>query len=895
MSILLSRLASLLRNSFRRRRVESDLSDEVGAWVQIAADERMQRGMTAAQARRAALVELGGAEQVKEEVRAIRAGALLEQFWQDVRFGLRTLAKNPGFAATAVLTISLGIGINAGIFSIIESATMRPLDLPGANRLIGVYQVFHGRISREVHGSPTMFSYPEYLQYREQSHVFSGLVAYAPFIDATLGSYEQPLMGSLVTCNYFDVLQAKIALGRGFTAAECDVDNSGAVVVLSDRLWHSAYNADPAILGKTINLNRQPLTVVGVASPRFQGTEPILTDFWAPVTMERAIMGTGSGETLIRKANLGWLIILGRLQDGVSLNEAQADLGVTAAQIDQQYRGRVTKILVSVASLFGEPERKTIATSISLVVLIAVGMVLLIACANVANLMLARSMRRRKEIAIRLSVGARRGRVVRQLLTESFLIAALGGALGVVLAAWTSGAALKIILSHLPPGAPPLVLSVKPDARLFLYALAITVVTAIAFGLAPALQATRADVNRELKQEPGNYDRRSGSRNRLRNTLLAVQVCVCMVLLTGAGLLLRGLYRAQTVNIGFDQNHTALVSFDLVSAGYDAGRAAVFQRNARERLLALPGVDAVAAAITTPLSGGRHQEPFTAEGQPEPTVSIDFNAVTPDYFSIVGIPIVRGRTFLESEMGGATAAIVSESAARRYWPGEDPLGKRIRGLGEKSYAEVVGVAKDTDVVRPGSAEIPVLYVPVQPRDSLHARLLVHTTAGFTAIAKPIPGALHANDPELLVNVNRLEDNLQNFIAPSQIAAGLAATLGGLGLLLATIGIYGTVSYLVGRRTREIGIRMTLGARSRDVLLMVLRDSMRPVLIGAAIGLVAGAGVSQLIRVLLWGVSPLDAISFASVSLFFLGVTMLASYLPARKALRIEPMAALRHE
>ncbi|HEU5452957.1 MAG TPA: ABC transporter permease [Terriglobales bacterium] len=890
------RISSLLRNLLGRQRAERDLHDEVGGYVEMLAQENQAAGMAPGEARRRALIAAGGIEQVKEGVRAVRAGALLEQFWQDLRYGARMLAKNPGFALVAVLTIALGIGVNAGIFAIVDSATLRPLEVPNAKRVVGIYQLFFGKVRRNVHGSGSMFSYPEYLEYRDRNHVLSGVTAFQPFVEATLSGYPQQLTGSLATCNYFEVLQAPIALGRGFLPAECAAEGAGPVVVLSDALWRGAFGADPQIIGKTVRLNRQPLTVVGVAGSSFHGTEVIADDFWAPVTLQNSLAPSRIEGDLLRNDNLSWLVMLGRLRDGISVRQAQSDLEVIAGQIDQRYPGRTTRLIVTVATYFTEPEMNKISTAVSTIVLIAVGMVLLIACANVANLMLARAVKRRREIAVRLAIGAARGRVVRQMLTESLLLALIGGGLGLLMAAWSSGAALRLMLANLPPGAPPFAVHVQPDARLFLYALLLTIATAVVFGLAPALQATRGDVNRDLKVDAGASERGAG-HGRMRGVLIAAQVAVCMVLLIGAGLLLRGLYRAQTLDTGFDNNHTALVSFDLRGGGYDPARAAAFHRDVRERLRRLPGVDAVASAMMTPLNGSRSNEGFKLEGDKD-LRSFDFNAVSPEYFSVVGIPLVRGRTFLETEKDDQ-AAIVSEAAARKLWPGQEALGKRICAERPKggcsNWMAVVGVARNADTVRPGSAEVPIIYLPLSPQDEVRAEVLVHSKAGYAAIAPAIPGVLHQLDADLLVRVTKLEDNLKNFISPSQIAAGLAATFGGLALLLAAIGIYGTVSYNVGRRTREIGIRMTLGAQPGNIQGMVLRQAMRPVVIGAVIGSALCAVVSQVLSVLLFGVSPLDPVAFSAVAAFLLLVAAAASFVPTRRAVQVDPMVALRQE
>ena len=814
---------------------------------------------------------------------------IISAFWSDLGYAARMLRKNPGFTAVAVLAISLGIGVNTGIFTVLNGAALRPLPVPGAADIVSVYQTFRGLKSRNVHGADSFFSWPEYKSYRDGNHVLAGLAAYEPLLDVTLGGDQpQQLFGQLASCNYFDVLKEPPALGRAFSASDCAVAREGAVAVLSDNLWRTTFAADPAIVGRNIVLNRQPFTVIGVAKPGFQGTEPIPAEFWAPVTMQAML----ERETdWFEKPNMSWLVLLGRIKPGVSRSQVRADMAVIAGRIDRLAPGRKTTLQIETGTFLSMPEARKYVTAVGVVLLAAVGMVLLIACANVANLLLARAAGRQKEIAIRLSVGASRGRLIRQLLTESMLIALLGGALGSLIAIWSFEATMDFVLSHLPHGTPPLAVGVGPDIRVLAYAMLLTLITGIVFGLIPALQASRPDVNTALKQSGTDGKTADGF---LRHALVGTQVAVSMVLLIAAGLLLRGLYLAQTIDPGFEMKNVAAVSFDLRGQGYDAARAGIFQQQVMDRLAALPGVDAVAEAGNTPLSDSHRGTVFSLPGHPG-DYQVEFNEVSPKYFSLLGIPIVRGRNFTSTEARtGAAFAIVTESTARQFWPKQDPIGKILRMEGE-SDMQVIGVAKDAQVSHLARSNETYLYLPAGPKEQIRMKLLVHGASGFASTATGIRAAIHSIDPGLVLDVAKLEDNLEVWRAPSRIVAILAGSLGALGMLLACIGVYGVVSYAVSRRVREIGIRMTLGADARDVRSLILRQAMRPVVVGALIGIAGCAAVSQILSGMLFGISPHDPVAFVVVPLVLLSVALVASYIPARRATRVDPMVALRYE
>jgi predicted permease len=874
-----------------RKRMLDELDQDIRDHLDRETQDNMERGMSPKEARYAALRKFGNVTQIKEETREVWSVVRLEQLLQDARFGLRTLWRSPGLTVAAVLAIALGVGVNVGVFSVLNGAALRLLPIPHAKQIVSVNQIFHGRAARNVHGEASMFSYPEYLDYRDHNHVFTGLVAYEPFVEATLsGGSAQQLLGTATSCNYFDVLNVHPAQGRGLVASDCAASGENAVVVVSDALWRGRFAADPSFVGKRITVNRTAYIVVGIAPAGFTGTEPIPSEFWAPITMEKALE---SGPDRLGDSNMSWLKLLGRIQPGVTMQQVRADLEVIAGRIDQLHPGRTTSLSIQIATFLNSPEERSFLIPVASVILAAFALVLLIACANVANLLLARASVRQKEIALRLSIGASRGRLVRQLLTESLLLSLAGGVLGSLIAFWSFVEITQFVTSHLPHGLPTFTLNVAPNIPVLAYALGLTLITGIAFGLIPALQSSRLDLNSILKGE-GTY---SGTGKRsgrfLLNTLVGSQVAVCMVLLLAAGLLLRGLYYAQTVNPGFDEKNVAQAFFDLREQGYDESHVTAFVQRLRERIEAIPGVVEVALAECAPLSHDFSVGTFSVPGRPD-KVSIEYNHVSPEYFSVVGIPIVRGRGFRPGETHDAPGVIVTESTAQRLWPGQDPLGKTLR---EESGREdsVIGVAKDAQVSHLGELNTTYLYFPAGPQDDGRTYVLIRYAGGFTGVAKGIRNATLSLDHDVFVDVIRLGDNLEKWRAPSRIVAGLSGALGALALLLASIGVYGMVSYSVSRCVREIGIRMALGANGADVVRLVLWQAMRPVLIGGLVGMALCAGVSQVLSSMLFGLSAHDPIAFICVPIFLLAVALLASYIPARRALRVDPMIALRYE
>ena len=873
------------------RRREDELEKEIQHHLRMAEAERAERGASQSDAIAGARREFGNVGLVKEVTRDIWGGRWLEDLLADLRFGLRVLRQSPAFTIAAVLAIALGVGINVGIFSVLNGVALRLLPIPHAEQVVSVNQVLHGRFSRNVHGEGGLVSYPEYLDYRDHNSVFSGLAAYEPFVEVTLAdSRMQQLYGALTSCNFFDVLNEHPAQGRGFTDSDCAVPGEKPVVVVSDDLWRRNFGADPALLGKAIQLNHSSYTVIGIAPRGFTGTDVLPTSFWVPITMQRVFDG---GDDYLWEDNLSWLAMLGRVRPGVPGKQVHADLSVIAGRIDLRYPGRTTSLLISTATFFGRPDEREVLIPVTSVVLTAFGLVLLIACANVSNLLLAKASARHKEMALRLSIGASRWRLVRQLLTESLLLSLAGGALGSLLAFWSFASITRLVASALPQEASVLALNVAPDFRVLAYALALSMVTGIAFGLIPALKSSRLDLNTSLKGDSAQSSSGNRGGRFVRNVLVGAQVAVCMVLLLAAGLLLRGLNRAQTVDPGFDMNNVGVVLFNLKIQGYDENRATAFVRRVQERVAGLPGVTGIAEAESAPLSHDRSGGDFLLPGR-EDKLGIGYNRVTPEYFSVVAIPIVRGRGFGPEDWRGASSVIVTESTARRLWPGEDPLGKILRQDGGGEYS-VIGVAKDAQVSQLGEFDSTFLYFPAGPRDNLRAYFLVRFSGGYAQVAEGTREAVQALDPSVPVAMGRLEDFLNVWRAPSRIASALSAALGGLALLLASIGVYGMVSYTVSRSVREIGIRLALGADGGRVMRQVLRRAVGPVVAGVLVGVAGSAAVSGVLSSMLFGLNARDPIAFLGVPIFLLLVAAVASYIPARRAMRVDPVVALRYE
>jgi predicted permease len=816
---------------------------------------------------------------------------MLSSLSQDVRYVLRTLRRSPGFAVAAIAPIALGIGINTGVFSILNNVMYRPLPAPEPNELLSIYQDFRGVQKRSVHGARSMFSLPEYRAYRDGSRTLSGVTAYTKSWTVTLGRrFPQEIEGVLVACNYFDVLRLRPAIGSGFTPANCDVPNAPPSVVLSHALWTRAFAADPDIVHKTITLNGLDVAVVGIAPEGFDGTELARAAFFGPLSLQPAVYPE---QNYVNDPQVSWLTLLARRHADTAIDQVRAELTVAANRIDRQQPGRSTTLLIAPATSLSLPVARRDFASVAVIVVAAFGLILLIACANVANVLLARGEARSREIAVRLAIGAKRGRLVRLLLTESAVIALIGGVAGTLLAWWTFQALLPSMLSTVPRISQPR-LDAYPNLTALWVGLAITVATAMLCGVVPALRASRQELHGVMKQDSAQMKARPGGW--LRGALISIQVAVCMVLLISSGLLLRALQATYSLDPGFEYQNVAVVSVDLSGPQYSDATADVFRKQMIERLASLPGVRGVAQVSKVPLSPGRSQGTFRLSAQ-EQTHEFDVNAVSPEYFAVLGLPIVSGRTFTRAELDGeARAAMVTEATARRFWPRQDPVGRTIvAATSPETVLEIVGIVRDAHVSNVANTESTYLYLPAGPSVQRRLALLVRGETDFEPLARSIRSTIESFDAGLLAQVQPLGANLDFWRRVSRSVATLAGSLSALALVLASSGVYGVVSYIVIRRRREVGIRMALGASPRAVHALVLRDTLRPVGIGVVLGVLAAGASSRLLERSLFGISPFDPIAFVASALFMLTVATMATVLPTRKALKVDPVTALRHD
>jgi predicted permease len=789
------------------------------------------------------------------------------------------MLKHRNFTAAALLTLALGIGLNTSIFTLLYSVVLRPLPVKDPDRVVNVYQVLGGEFDRQVEGSASLLSYPEYLNYRDRVADISGLAASADVQLSLYGSNVERINGLLVTDNYFSLLGGGSAAGRTFVDRECQTPLQCPVAVLSYGFWQRRFGSDPTVVGTSLTLNRQRFTVIGVAARDFHGAEMNIPDVWIPVTMEPALMPE---KKFLDLPNCSWLSVVGRLKDGVSLPQVQAEMQLVASQMDQNYPGRKTKIDVMAGSYLNSPEVRSEGLPIAILVMAVVGLVLLIACANVSNLMLARAATRRKEIAVRLALGSSRWRLIRLLLTESVLLAVLGGLAGLVLAILLP----PILLSIIPEAG--LDVDFKPNATVFAYMFLLSLITGVVFGLAPAIESTKTDLTSALKSVRSTRI----SLPRLRNMLVIGQVAVSLVLLIGAGLLVSVLLRAHSTDVGFDQKNLVVVSMDLSTQGYDEARAASFYAQLAERLKTLPGIRSVSVAEVVPFSG-RRDVPVEVEGYGL-SLSVGENVVTPEYFQTLGIQLRRGREFTEEDVrSGESPAVISSAMADRFWSNVNPIGQRFKDYDGISH-EIIGVVPDISSRQIG-IDGPVYYRPAALAKLTGHSFLLRTNGNQGSVAGAIREAIFSLDKDVSVSVEPLEASVRRMLEPARMGAWFSGSVSLLALLIAASGIYGMLSYLVVERTREIGIRMALGAPRSNVLLLIVGNGMKLAGIGTAIGLAGAIVLTKLMSTMLFGIAGTDVLTFAAVSIGALAVALIACYIPARRATKVDPLVALRNE
>ncbi|HJP92360.1 MAG TPA: ABC transporter permease [Pyrinomonadaceae bacterium] len=810
---------------------------------------------------------------------------MLTSVFYDLRYSLRALLKHRTFTAAALLTLALGIGINTSVFTLLYSLAFRPLPVKNPERVVNVYQILDGEFSRQVEGNVALLSYPEYLNYRDGVASLSGLAASADVKLYLGGNNIERINGLMVTDNYFSLLGGGSALGRTFFDKECQTPLQCPVAVLSYSFWQRRFGSDQNIVGTSLTLNRQRFTVVGVAARDFRGAEMTIPDIWIPVTMQPAVMPENK---FLDLPNCSWLNVLGRLKDRVSLQQSQAEMQLVASQMDQNYPGRKTTVNVMPGSYLNFPEVRSEGAPIAILVMAAVGLVLLIACANVSNLMLARAAARRKEIAVRLALGASRLRLIRLLLTESLLLAILGGVIGLILAVCLP----PILFSVIPEVG--LDVDFKPNITVFAYMFLISLITGVVFGLAPAIESTKPNLTDALK---ATRSRPRISRPRLRSLLVIGQVAVSLVLLIGAGLLVHALQVAKSSDLGFDQKNLVVLSMDLTTQGYNEARATTLYVQLSERLKTLPEIESVSLAEVAPFSGAR-ETTIDIDGDESASrgssLSVGANAVSAEYFQTLKIPLRRGRQFTEQDVrSGESRAVISQAMANHFWPGADPIGKRFRDP-ETSH-EVIGVVADISSRSVGKLDGPLFYMPPAPNKLTGLTFVLRTKANLPASVSAVREVARSLDKDVFVSAEPLQENVRRMLEPARTSAWFSGTVSLLALLIAATGIYGMLSYHVVERTNEIGIRMALGAQRRNVLLLIVSDGMKLAAIGTAIGLAAAIALARVMTTLLFGVAPADVFTFIAVSIGALAVALVACYIPARRATKVDPLVALRDE
>jgi putative ABC transport system permease protein len=808
----------------------------------------------------------------------------MNEIIQDLRYGIRLLFKNPAFTLIAVFTLALGIGANTAIFSVVNALLLRPLPYKDADRLVWIWG------SNPKNGIPEeVASAPDYADWKKLSESFEDMGAFSRTAQILVTDGEpERLMGGAVTDGFFSTLQAQPILGRVFTP---DEDKPGAErrVILSQGLWQRRFGADPEILNKTITLNGNPHVVVGVMgvdfiNPRPGDLQP--AEFWVPLRLNYANAGRRSD----------FLGVIARLKPQVTQAQAQAEMTKIMSDLEAQYpatnNGWGAKVLTLLERFVGKVSRPLV------VLMGAVCFLLLIACANVANLLLVRASTRRKEIAIRAALGAGRTRLARQLLTESLVLSIVGGGLGLLVAVWGVNALVAFLPTNLPR-----LNEIALDNRVLLFTLGLSLLTSVLFGLLPAIQSSNPDLNDNLK-EGGKDVANVASSNRIRNVFAVAEIALALVLLAGAGLMLRSFLKLQEVDPGFNSHNVLALQMQLPSTRYKEGaQIETFTNQLLEKISTTTGVEAVALLSDPPLGGGGNFLSFTKEGEtrsPDDSIQdLEVHSASHDYFKAMGIPLKRGELYTGRDSLNAPAvAVISETAARRYWGDEDPIGKRITfgGGANATWLKIVGIVGDVRNESLNEPPYPQLYAPFVQQASNSFYLITRSTGEPTTIIPVLRNQIREMDATVpIFNTRTMEQIIADSIAVPRLNAMLIMLFAGLALVLATVGIYGVISYTVSQRNHEIGVRMALGAKSSDILTMVIGQGLKLVGIGIVIGLIAIAGLSSLLTSLLFEVSTTDPLTFALVALILAGVALVACLVPARRAAKTDPIVALRYE
>ncbi|HYL92398.1 MAG TPA: ABC transporter permease [Alphaproteobacteria bacterium] len=895
---LMNRVSKWMSNLRHRKRSDRELDQEVGSYVQLLTEEKIRGGMEPSAAHRAALIELEGMQQVKEKVREARTGAWLDQFAQDVRYGLRLLRKNPGFTAIAVLTVALGMGANTAIFSVLYSVLLKPLPYSNPKQVIRIWQA-----ARTIGFDQLGMNEGQFVRLREEKQSLGELGVYR-FGVAFIGrnNESERVFSALASSGVLEALGVKPILGRGFSRDD-EIAGGARVTILSNQLWQRWFNGDPNIIGQTLHIDEKPVTIIGVLPADFflpedyVGSETI--QLWLPLK--------------INSANPRWDSFnfqpVARLKNGHKRETAEVEVRTLFERLYPEHPLGVNTLKDIGWSLTAVPVQDDLVGDVRIPLLVlagAVAVVLLIVCANVASLLLARAAARQSEITVRVALGASRGRIVRQLLTESLIISSLGSAVGLLLATWGVRSIVRIG-GHNVPRLDQAALNLP----VLLFALAACVISACIFGLAPAIQTVRTDLNQSLRAQ-GRNGSDGVSKTWTQRILVVGEVSLAMVLVISAGLLLRGYSKLVRIDPGFNPNGVWTAEIDLPDARYsENARVVAFSEEMLRRVQALPGVLSAAVTSAPPLVGSSGDTAFDIESRPAETKitqHVYLWQVTSDYFKTIGAPILRGRTFQETDgPANQPVVVINESLAKHYWPDSNPVGQRIRfylGIDKRSiWIEIAGVVKNVAARQLNENPLPSAYIlmpqsgKIFPVDWGFANnLVVRTSSQPLLLTGAIRAQVKEMDPGVAIRRIRTADQLvEQAVAQPHFNLVLLGLFAGLALTLAAVGIYGILANMVRQRTREIGIRLALGAQRGDVFRLVVGQGMRLAGLGLLIGLAGALGATRLLTNLLFGVKPTDPLTFAAVVVLLSSVAMLACYIPARRAMRVDPMVTLRYE
>lgn len=871
-----------------KRRSERDFAEEIEAHLALERDQQLAEGRTPEEARLAARKAFGNVTATQERWVESRRGAWLDSLWRNARFAVRALLRRPGYTFTAVVTLAFGIGVNSALFTVLYSFLLRPLPVRDAARVMSVSRTIHGNYGLRVFGNASMLSYPDFRRLQEGGHTMSDLSAYRhESLTLLAGDRATELQGQIASCNYFRTLRVVMYLGRPLAPDACATGADGGEVVLSYGAWQRHFGGDSSVVGRTIVLNRLPFTVVGIAERGFAGVEVNIAEAWLPITVFPRLH-PGQPDDLA--ADISWLSVVGRLADGATRVGALAELSALARQEDAKWPGRETTLAVERATMLPAGDgRDQVGPSVAAVVALGL-LVLAMACANVMNLQLSRAAARRRETGIRLSLGASRPRLVLHLLTESLILAFLGGAVGLTLAYWLP----PLVLLTAP--VPEVNLSLAPDGWVLLVTGVVAFGAALLFGLLPAWQSTDLSLTSAMRSA-GPTLRVKGGSARVRSIAVGVQVAASALLLVMAALFLRATRLAFTVNPGYATEGVVALQFNLEQLGYDAAGAQRFTDEMQQALSTTPGIRSVAITQFGVLRGRGetvvHIDPSVQDSSADRGTL--FNHVSGSYFATMGIPVVRGRPFTEQESAQHTPApvVVNQAFARAAWGDLDPIGRDISEGDERM--RVIGVVRTVQSVALGIDDRPYLYKPAAPDDRLNRLILVRSDLPALSVRSLAEAAALRIEPSVVLTARSIESEMDRAIAPVRIAGLFASGLGAVALLLAVVGVYGVVAFGVSQRSREIGIRIALGATTRSVHRLVLREGGRVIAIGLVVGLVAAALASQVIRSLLFGLDPLDVTAFGAVAILLGGAAAIAVSIPASRAARVDPVTSLREE